>query len=186
MITLSLIRHGQSTANVDANIYRTTPSHQIPLTSLGKQQALDLDLSESKATCILYSPFDRAVDTALLINHKLRLPSYEDPLLGEQELAHSYDMLHTHSYRSQSCLDFGEFYFKEHGRESMFDVYKRARSFLLDVKTGRYGAHTDIIVVTHGVFINACIVASSIEASSSYDLPNMDILHNCSITTLRI
>jgi broad specificity phosphatase PhoE len=34
-----LVRHGQSTGNVDKEIYKNTPDYALPLTPLGEKQA---------------------------------------------------------------------------------------------------------------------------------------------------
>ena len=38
-MNIYLVRHGQSTANVDASVYLTTADHAVPLSELGREQA---------------------------------------------------------------------------------------------------------------------------------------------------
>ena len=49
MGTLYLVRHGQSEANVDKNVYRTKPDHAIALTPLGLNQANEAGTAVAKA-----------------------------------------------------------------------------------------------------------------------------------------
>ena len=74
-----LVRHCQSTANVDASVYESMPDHAIPLSDLGIKTTLELGtkLSEyleqrfnkrKKVKCkLLVSPFRRTRETASLL-----------------------------------------------------------------------------------------------------------------------
>jgi len=72
--TLLLIRHGESTANVERKLTGRAPG--VPLTARGRQQAAEVAaaLAKSKITQIYSSPVERARETAAFLEHLLHIP----------------------------------------------------------------------------------------------------------------
>ncbi len=92
-----LLRHGQSLGNVDESAYVTTADWRIPLTNLGKEQAVDAGrrlrekIREEDAKVIFYhSPYLRTTQTldALLpyFSDDEILSCLEEPRICEQQI----------------------------------------------------------------------------------------------------
>ena len=85
MGVLYFVRHGESQWNVEDKICGVTDS---PLTEKGQEQAAKTGMAilEAKihADIILYSPLQRAADTALKISEITGIPAKEEPRLIEQ------------------------------------------------------------------------------------------------------
>lgn len=185
---LLLIRHGQSTANVDNNIYATTKDFEIPLTELGIQQALecgntlsDKIIPRFKHTFrIIYSPYKRAVQTAEYLNCNLKLKSEECPLIYEQSISHCNTSLNENKHsHTKVAKEWNQWWYKEGTIESYADVYKRAMDFYLLLKSGYY-SESSLIIVSHGTFLKiflGIIERSPInEILSKYDIDNCEII----------
>lgn len=84
MVSLYLVRHGETIENVEQILQGLMPGH---LSELGKQQA------EGLATKLMGIPFsqmyvsdlNRTIETALILNEKLQLPMQTTPLLRERD-----------------------------------------------------------------------------------------------------
>ena len=161
MQNLYLVRHGQSQANVDEEIYKSIPDHRIALTDKGQTQAAfagkELNYTLQGSTRIVHSPWLRAKQTADLIKEQLIFHKttvlVEDPLIYEHSILHSYeDMKNKEDYYSHEKYSFGSFWYKSGTSESLADVYARARIFVNDLKAGRYQGD-NLIIVSHGLFI---------------------------------
>lgn len=84
MITLSLVRHGQTTENTDGTLQGQSPGH---LNETGRQQARELrqSLSADNYDLIVCSDLRRTVLTAEILNESLHLPLITNPLLRERD-----------------------------------------------------------------------------------------------------
>ncbi|CAD2215626.1 Histidine phosphatase superfamily (branch 1), putative [Angomonas deanei] len=65
---LLLVRHGESLANVDREVYSTTPDWRIPLTERGREQAYDCgrrlrQIIGDEQLYVYYSPYQRTRET---------------------------------------------------------------------------------------------------------------------------
>lgn len=84
-----LIRHGESTANVDRAVREHINEHDIPLTEIGeiqaKEAALELKNHHLKGStyCMLTSPYTRARATAKIIAETL---AHKNPIVPEVRL----------------------------------------------------------------------------------------------------
>lgn len=173
MSNIFIIRHGESTANVDCTVYNKMPDWKIPLSERGKQQAKDtapkldemirenvpnIDVS-SKGVSILHSPMERAMQTAQIIHKYSELTTGigEDPLLSEQEGGNMDQKSMTQDEWESMCKEYGFFYYKPPNGESGLQAYMRARIFLneyLDIFENE-----NIVLVSHGYFIRLLLTA---------------------------
>lgn len=154
---LILIRHGESEANIDNDLYFKMKDHEITLTKRGELQPLecvnairgyDLDYK------IYHSPFKRAIDTANIISKNLSggYILQEHPLLHERSWGGSYNEAAWEKYEFDIVNDF--FFRPPHG-ESYSDTYARMHAFMMEMKTQTWEGHR--IVVTHGEWIRLAL-----------------------------
>lgn len=185
-IKLILIRHGQSEGNVDSSVYCKVPDHEIELTDLGKLQAEEAGKSLASRlngdwATIVYSPFKRAKDTALILQqHISGVSVVEDPLINEMYIVHSFEEMKTvENYEVQERKDFGEFWYKKGTSESYADAYTRARIFYQDLYLGKYSSSLEdtVIVVAHGIFL--AMLKGVINRSSTDQIVKQQWLKNC-------
>ena len=187
MQNLYLVRHGQSQANVDEEIYKSIPDHGIALTDKGQTQAAfagkELNYTLQGSTRIVHSPWLRAKQTADLIKEQLIFHKttvlVEDPLIYEHSILHSYeDMKNREDYYSHEKYSFGSFWYKSGTSESLADVYARARIFVNDLKAGRYQGD-NLIIVSHGLFI--LMVRGVLHNLSVQEILDLYLPNNCQI-----
>lgn len=146
------VRHGESQWNVEDKICGVTDS---PLTDKGCEQAVKTGMtileSGIHADMILYSPLQRAADTARKISEITGIPAREEPRLIEQNFGiwegtsprNSLDFF-------QAKLNFINSF--ERG-ESMFRVAQRMYNLLDELKVDN---QTYILVAHNGIarFVN--------------------------------
>lgn len=188
MKNLYLVRHGESEANVDEEVYRRIPDHRISLTDRGKKQAAlagkELNyMAPVGSSLIVHSPWNRAKTTATIIKEHMTLHRtigfQEDPLIYEHSVVHSFkDMENKEKYYSTEKYDFGAFWYKSGTSESLADVYTRARLFVSDLKSNRY-YQDNLIIVTHGLFI--AMVKGVLNNWSVQEIMDMPLPDNCQI-----
>lgn len=187
MQNLYLVRHGESQANADEEIYKSIPDHRIALTDKGQTQAAfagkELNYTLQGSTRIVHSPWLRAKQTADLIKEQLvfhkTILLVEDPLIYEHSVLHSYeDMKNKEEYYSHEKYSFGSFWYKAGTSESLADVYARARIFVNDLKTGRYQGD-NLIIVSHGLFI--LMVRGVLHNWSVQEILDLHLPNNCQI-----
>lgn len=155
MKLVRLIRHGESAANAGA----PTQDHaSIPLTEHGVDQARRVVLSFTKAPdLIVTSPFSRALATAQLTASAFPSVSVETWPIQEftyleparcvnTSVAQRRDWVREYWNQANPSFVDGD------GAESFLEFVSRAQAFL-----GQLAAHPakDIVVVSHGQFINA-------------------------------
>ncbi|MFA5490962.1 MAG: histidine phosphatase family protein [Candidimonas sp.] len=178
-MVIYLVRHGESVANIDKNIYLTVADHDISLSSNGKLQAIDAGKSLNglllenghKRVRIWNSPYRRARQTARLIADQLHrrfdLDFRESNRLCEQQYglfdgipdnerskhfpneAAHYEKCENHNGHYWARMPLGE---------SRFDVSNRLHqtfgTFHRDYE--KHGIDT-IVVVCHGVTLRAFV-----------------------------
>lgn len=161
-----LLRHGETTANLDPIIYSKIPDNLIPLTERGEIQAKEMGKKIKEIikneTCRIYrSTFLRCKKTCefmctQLMDNKIKI--IDDPRIREQEWG-NYQKFSENPEHLQNVLQernkVGKMYYRfDHG-ESGCDVYVRVSSFLESLY--RYMDHMckervdNIIIVTHGL-----------------------------------
>ncbi|CAI9102317.1 OLC1v1000564C1 [Oldenlandia corymbosa var. corymbosa] len=151
-----LIRHGQSSANLDRNVYANTPDHKIPLTPHGIDQAREagrklLDLANnisdhgnppncSSNAYFYVSPYERAKSTLREIirafpRHRV-VGVREECRLREkdygcfQHKSESVDPMAGWDKIEEDCEKYGRFFYRFPNGESGADVYNSVSSFV--------------------------------------------------------
>ena len=158
-MNIYLVRHGESAGNVDKSVYFRQSEWEVPLTDLGREQAIDAanqieKLSDYYRGCIISSPYVRAKDTATIIREHLKSKYFatasdlgEDPRLRERQWGNLRDIVN----RGEITEEHFNFFYRPTGGESFADVYDRVACFhnwLLRV----YSNLDNIIIVAHGEF----------------------------------
>ncbi|KAK7201385.1 glycerolphosphate mutase [Novymonas esmeraldas] len=144
---LLLVRHGESAANVNREVYSNTPDWKIPLTPLGREQAYDCGkrlrsiIAEEKLY-IYYSPYARTRQTLEEIRRSFDETQIqgerEDERLREQEMGNyqpMQDMDATWAARNA----FGRLYYRFPFGESGADVGDRVSGFFDSLLRERIG-----------------------------------------------
>ncbi|MFT3710687.1 MAG: histidine phosphatase family protein [Archangium sp.] len=157
-LTIKLVRHGQSRANVGEVEARDVGDHNIELTEQGREQARavggTLGAAYLKDALIYCSPYVRTRQTltnilegAGLTREAVRI--YEDPRLREVDPGYS-------EYEKQHELrrTHGWFYYRFKGGESPADCFDRTSSFLESMmRQVERKAAEHVLIVTHGLTI---------------------------------
>jgi broad specificity phosphatase PhoE len=191
MLTIKLVRHGESEANIGKVTSQDVGDHEISLSERGHEQARDAGRRIGRAFLsgglIYTSPYrrtrqtledllDGAAEGGADLRGEVRV--YEDPRLREVE--HGYDpVLPQEDLRKRH----GWFYYRFRGGESPADCYDRTSSFLESMMRQAERKTTDrILIVTHGLMIR-CFVMRFLHLS----VEQFDALANppnCTIVTL--
>ena len=154
-----LVRHGESEANVDKNLYAKLPDHEIVLTKTGEQQALAAGgeiaaLIGTETVQAYVSPFKRTRQTyagiAEGIGHNV-VDVWEDPRIREQEFGH-WSMRDNREEVMQERREYGRFYYRLPDGESSADVYDRMSTFLESLHRAfeRPDFAENCLIVSHG------------------------------------
>lgn len=179
---LTLVRHGETTGNVEKLFHGATNS---PLTKQGEQQAqqvaLRLKQTHPHVTTLYSSPLKRALQTASPIAHRLNLSiQIKDDLrevnLGTWEGLSMKELNETHHFwkNARKNPDFAP-----HGGESSGELAKRASSVLQTIAMAHQGE--SVIIVGHGgVF---CSALAALLGSRSW-LGEEFFMENCAVTEL--
>lgn len=150
-----LVRHGESTGNVDSSVYETTPDWKIPLTPKGQKQAKEasrklfkkmdickelecyqrFSFHDHPLLAVYCSPWYRARQTAAPFVEKLHssfeIPRYtykEDPRIREQDWG-NYRKDPWSSKINRERNTFGSFFYRMPFGESGADVFDRVSTF---------------------------------------------------------
>jgi len=164
-----LVRHGQSTGNLDKSAYQLKQDSALEITEKGKLQvelaALELrNKVESGANIFYVSPYSRTRQTATILQQRLGGDWREDPRLREQEWHNRiHDAIISPTYGSdmhKEQLEYGQFFYRFAGAESCADVYDRASSFLDSLY--RHFEKPDFpencFIITHGCFMRVFLM----------------------------
>ena len=162
-----LLRHGESEANVDHEVYAKVPDWKISLTDTGVAQAHEAGrkiagLIGDGAFGVFSSPYVRTEQTKNAMLEEIgRDPvfDYQDPTLREQEYG---NMPPTDENEANRAFrkKFGYFFYRFPEGESCADVYDRMALFLdsLYRRFDRPSCPENIIIVSHGTAIK-CFLA---------------------------
>lgn len=173
-MNIVLIRHAESTANVDREIYRKMLHHEIPLTDKGVQQAKELSYQLEKILSnslrshltsdkkereidLIVSPYTRTRDTAkhmldtglTFIRDKIKV-RYE-PLVCEHIVGSNAQAIKS---INMDYDKFKTFWYTVNGAESYAEVYNRAKLFLTELRLDYQGTNKTVVVVSHGGFLS--------------------------------
>lgn len=188
MKRIYLIRHGQSTANVDNRVYFKTFDHRIGLTEHGQGQALAVGKELAKALNgrpidVFLSPYRRVNQTWAEIKKALK-PSQiksieENPNLREQEHKIFADEMEA-NIKKQDQVKFGIFWYRFKNAESIADVYQRVGGVINHLKLQALGqeCEEDIVIVAHEITIR-CIMMILQKLSIKQMLKQE--VHNCQL-----
>lgn len=166
-----LVRHAQSSGNLDKSQYETTPDYAIPLTELGKQQALECgaklnnifkqDIFKKYQSAFFYvSSYRRTKETFQGIAKRLDFkPEFrEDCRLIEQEWQSRLKPFDNDQQEERDS--YGSFYYRFNGGESCSDCVTRVSSFLdtlwRDFEKPNYPANA--VIVSHGMLIRVLLM----------------------------
>ena len=165
-----LVRHGQSEANVDADIWNKKPDNMIELTEKGCEQARRAGheirrlIGDQKAVAVV-SPFWRANMTMRNIHKMLPGQVIEtriEPRVREQEFGNVQTAETMREYR-HIRNEVGRFWFRFPEGESGADVYSRVAACLQSLKALNTRKHHEpvdtVIVVTHGLTMRLMLCA---------------------------
>lgn len=180
-MNIYLVRHGQSTANVDKHVHETVADHAIPLSELGVEQARQAgeflkerlqSLTAMDLVRMWVSPYQRTRETANVISQRLtgnvtfdvrehiNLVEQQFGLfdgIPDEELPIRFPEEHAHYTK---CEQFeGRFWARMPLGESRFDaalrVHQAFGTFHRDAE--KHGIE-NIIVVCHGVIVRAFVM----------------------------
>jgi len=188
MLTIKLVRHGESEANVGRVSSLEVGDHHIPLSELGAKQALDAGRTIGAAfleNALVYaSPYRRTRETLANIldgagvSKDAGLRVYEDPRLREVE--HGYEEV---AAQEELRKVHGWFYYRFRGGESPADCYDRTSNFLESMMRQAERKKADrVLIVTHGLTIRCFVMRFlhlSVEEFDALGNPN-----NCAIVTI--
>jgi broad specificity phosphatase PhoE len=188
MLTIKLVRHGESEANVGQVDVRLVGDHSVGLTEQGKAQARTAGAAVGaeflKGALVYRSPYRRTRETleCLLAGSGLaangRPRAYEDPRLREVE--HGY-----HDVAEQEPLRrvHGWFYYRFQGGESPADCFDRTSGFLESLmrQVERKRAER-ALVVTHGLTVR-CFVMRFLHLTVE-EFESLANPRNCDVVTL--
>ena len=172
-----LVRHGESLANVNPSLMRTTADHAIGLSTIGRAQAthaglrLAAFLGDAARVRLWHSPYLRARETADEVERGLGdrvVGRWEHVLFAEQQFGlfegvpdEELPKLHPAEFAHyQKCEAFGgKFWARVPLGESRFDVALRVHQAIgsLHRDEERHGVH-DHVVVAHGSTLRAFVM----------------------------
>lgn len=183
-----LVRHGESLANVDQTITRTTADHTIPLSPRGLEQARVAGAALRNDICthrpawhrtpscrVWTSPYVRARQTAEIVHAALPLDGFmntpelrEDIALAEQQFGlfdgvpeHELPTLYPNEHAHYKKLEDarGRFWARLPCGESRFDVVLRVHQMFGTIQRDYDQRGVDtLIIVAHGVTIRAFVM----------------------------
>jgi broad specificity phosphatase PhoE len=154
--SITLVRHGQSVANVAEDHARVSGAHyldlrardaDVGLSPTGRRQARALGEWVAAApehwrpTTVFSSPYRRTLQTAEPTLRALDLGALTDERLRERDLG-IFDgvtragMMARCPAEAKRRAELGKFYYRPPGGESWADVILRVRSFLSDLRSG--------------------------------------------------
>ena len=186
-----LLRHGESQANVDHEVYAQVPDWKIALTNAGVEQACEAgrkiaELVGGESFGVFSSPYLRTLQTKeAMLEGMGREPvfDYQDPTLREQEYGNMPPTDENNANR-EFRKKFGYFFYRFPNGESCADVSDRITLFL-DSLYRRFERETcpeNIIIVSHGTAIK-CFLARWYH----WDVGRFDVMEqlpNCHISLM--
>jgi broad specificity phosphatase PhoE len=191
MNKIFLIRHGQSTANVDEQVYLQVFDHNIPLTGLGKKQSEKagkelLKCLKQKDVNVFYSPYKRTTQTWHSIQKELTGVSLksaeENPLLREQEHKFFKNMIDSKEKKEEQ-KEFGIFWYRFKNAESIADVHQRITIFMNNMMLRQLSGQLseNIVIVAHEITIKVLLLLLLKKPISDLDKVSVG---NCEIIRL--
>ena len=187
MLTIKLVRHGQSRANVGEVDAKDVGDHTIALTDAGVVQAREtgklLGREYLDGALVYSSPYARTRQTLAEILAGAGLAPagvrvYEDPRLREVE--HGYAEWEAQQTRRRTH---GWFYYRFEGGESPADCFDRTSSFLESLlRQVERKAAERVLIVTHGLTLRCFVMRYLHLTVEQFD--EMANPNNCDVVTL--
>ena len=153
-VTILLVRHGESEANVARRI-NDNPNRQVNLTDLGRQQAESVDAGQIDLAYA--SEFPRAQQTARLILRQAHLPVLIDPRINERRSG--MDDIPVHEFNERMRRD--PVHFRPEGGESFHEEMDRVGDFLDEMAIRHPGKR--ILAVSHENPILAALAVAGMD-----------------------
>jgi broad specificity phosphatase PhoE len=155
-----IVRHGQSAANVDKQVYTHTPDYAVRLTEVGKRQAFEVGekikgIIGDETVQFYVSPFYRTRETAIEMRKSILAHGFrEDVRLREQEWQTRFmaeQGFHQQVHEERAA--YGYYYYRFNGGESPADCYDRLSGFLdtLHRDMEKEDFPENVIIVSHGI-----------------------------------
>ncbi|MEU2060018.1 histidine phosphatase family protein [Streptomyces sp. NPDC013455] len=153
-----LVRHGESTGNVDDSVYEREPDHALALTERGRRQAEQTGerlraLFGGERVSVYVSPYRRTLETlaAFRLDPDL-IRVREEPRLREQDWGNWQDRDDVRLQKAYRDA-YGHFFFRFPQGESGADVYDRVGGFLESLfRSFEAPDHPpNVLLVTHGL-----------------------------------
>ena len=186
-----LLRHGESVANIDREIYFKLHGHKIPLTQKGKEQAIQcaIQLREKLTSnhLIFYlSPYLRTKQTFECIVQGLTGIEYEvreEPRIREQDFGNPRDQF-IDLTTDPDYVKGGPFFYRFVNGESGADVYDRVTSFFSTLHRDflRQDYPDNVVIVTHGMLMRLFLMRWFHWTVGEFE--ELDNPPNCHITTM--
>jgi len=160
MVTLYLVRHGETCENV-AQILQGHLPGQLTMRGIEQAKALRNQLAASGVSfdALVTSDLERALHTARIVNDTLCIPVHPTALLRERD----WGSLTGKPVASVRGLEFPD------DVESVEKMFSRARRFLIYIKECFAGK--TVLAIGHGLF-NRCIQAT-LANKEIRDIPRM-------------
>ena len=178
---LTLVRHGQTSANLDGVWHGST---NTPLTEHGRGQAAAaaafIEANYKPVGTVYASPLDRAHETAERIAERLGLVPRIDSDLAEYDLGDWEGMSFQSLYQDKKLFDRmkSDPHYRPHGGESPKQVGDRLVGSLRRIAARHPGER--VVVVSHG---GALSIAFGLLLDNDYSSWNR-MMKNCAITEL--
>jgi broad specificity phosphatase PhoE len=153
-----LVRHGESTGNLDDTVYEREPDHALPLTELGRRQAeaTGRRLRETfghEGVSAYVSPYRRTHETFGAFHlDPGQVRVREEPRLREQDWGNWQDRDDVRLQKAYRDA-YGHFFYRFAQGESGADVYDRVGGFLESLfRSFEAPDHPpNVLLVTHGL-----------------------------------
>lgn len=153
-----LVRHGESTGNVDDSVYEREPDHALALTERGWQQAEETgkrirEVFGRERVSVYVSPYRRTHETFRAFHlDPDRIRVREEPRLREQDWGNWQDRDDVRLQKAYRDA-YGHFFFRFPQGESGADVYDRVGGFLESLfRSFEAPDHPpNVLLVTHGL-----------------------------------
>jgi broad specificity phosphatase PhoE len=153
-----LVRHGESTGNVDDTVYEREPDHSLALTERGWRQAEETgkrlrEVFGRERVSVYVSPYRRTHETlrAFHLDPEL-IRVREEPRLREQDWGNWQDRDDVQLQKAYRDA-YGHFFYRFAQGESGADVYDRVGAFLESLfRSFEEPDHPpNVLLVTHGL-----------------------------------
>jgi broad specificity phosphatase PhoE len=176
-----LVRHAETTSNVNEEVLRTVPNHLVELTELGKSQAYDLGIELKRrgitSAKFICSPYIRTRQTFDEIDKSITCMGFKtDYRIREIDVG---NFVEDFEKIREERMKIGKFYYRFPNGESIADVAVRVELFLNDLRKFDNDGYP-VVIVTHAATMRVMqflINKLSIEQFESLDKPkNCDIL----------